>query len=79
MKRKTKDEENYSIAYETGRPPRDVDIENYKKQIESQDEKFKNIGVELPKKSKSTSVPLQIQLDSLNNLKERKGSYPPED
>lgn len=76
--KKDKRAETLEMIYTTDYLPHDINIEAYKKQINEHNEKFRH-GIELPKQSKSASVPLEIQLNNLNNLKEKKGSYPHED
>ena len=74
--KKDKREEQLEILYTTNRPPHDIDLDQYKKQIEEHDEKFRNQGVPLPKSNKSTNTPLEIQLLNMNNIKPKKGTYP---
>jgi len=78
IKRIKSEAEVLNEIYETNYPPHDINIEAYKKQIEEHNEKFRNIGVDLPKQSKSTSTPLEVQIANINNRKDRKGMYPPE-
>lgn len=73
--KKDKKAEELEILYTSNYPPRDVDIGAYKKQINEHNEKFRH-SVELPKQSKSASIPLEIQIQQINDLKNRKGCYP---
>ena len=76
--KKDKRDETLEMVYTTDYPPHDIDIEAYKKQIDEHNEKFKH-GVELLKQSKSASTPLEIQIQQINDLKDRKGCYPKDD
>ena len=71
-------EEAWSRVYYEDRPAHDIDIDAFIRTCKEKDEKYRN-SIPIDKYAKTVSTPLEIQLMRLNESKNKKGEYPPED